>query len=121
VTRLVDIDDLTISQRDELGALLREEARRLRRTLTEDAAWGAFRSAPVEGTGWATSVLIDVGRVRVGTRRLMTIDGWKPHQIREAMLAVALHVAPDPVVAEMAVDAGIEDGLKVLGSDRCTA
>jgi hypothetical protein len=51
----------------------------------------------------------------------MTIDLWQPHQIRKAMLAVALHVCPDAVIAEMAVDAGIEDGTRILGNDRSVA
>jgi hypothetical protein len=119
--RRVDLDNLDVGQREELGYLLLEEARRLRRTLREDAAWGAWQAAPLAGTGWATSDLADVGRIRIATRRLMTIDLWQPHQIRKAMLAVALHVCPDAVIAEMAVDAGIEDGTRILGNDRSVA
>jgi hypothetical protein len=114
--RLVDLDNLSIGMRDELGSLLREEARRLRRTLDEEQAWGAWRDAPLEGTGWEYSLLADVGRVRVGTRRLMTVDRWQAHQIVDAMLAVALHVCPDAEIARLAIWAGIADAQRILGT-----
>jgi hypothetical protein len=119
--RRVDLDNLDVGQREELGYLLLEEARRLRRTLREDAAWGAWQAAPLAGTGWATSDLADVGRVRIAVRRLMTLDHWEPHQIREAMMAVALHVCPERGIAHLAVEAGIEDGTRILGNDRAVA
>ena len=98
---------------DELAWLLREEAARARRRLTEDRAWGAWASAPLT-PGWALSGLRDVGRVRIATRMLVTLDRWRPEQIRDSMLAVALHVCPERGIAELAVAAGIEDAETVI-------
>ncbi len=115
--RLIDLDSLTPGEMDELAWLLRREAAWARRTLSEDRAWAAWASAPLT-PGWALSCLSDVGRVRIATRILITLDHWRADQIRDAMLAVALHVCPERGIAELAVAAGIEDAEAILGVRR---
>jgi hypothetical protein len=113
VPRTVDLDVLSPGELDELAWLLRDEAARGRRRLPVEEAWAAFHAAPLT-PAWERSQLADVGRVRAAARWLI-IGGWRPEQIIDAMLAVAIHVSPDKGVAEEAVAAGVVDGNRVRG------
>jgi hypothetical protein len=116
VSRVLVLDGLTSGELDEWACLLREEAARRRRAMTAEQAWVAFNAAPLT-PGWQRSRLADVGRVRIATRRLITIDRWRPDQITEAMKTLAIFVCPDPVIGEMAVAGGIQDAMEILGED----
>lgn len=111
---IVDTDTLTAGEKDELASLLRDEARRERRRLTESEAWGAFWTARLT-PGWASSDFADIGRVRIACRQLLVLERWQAHQVVEAMTAVAMHVCPEAGIAHMAVEAGIADALRLLG------
>jgi hypothetical protein len=113
VTRIVDLDELTPGEKDALRYLLGTEAVRDRRTLSTAEAYEAWSTAELS-EGWMRSKLADIGRVRIAARRLITIDRWKPDQIRPAMTTLAVHVCPDELIASMAVEAGIEDALELV-------
>jgi hypothetical protein len=113
VLRVLDLDALSTAEKDELGYLLRREAARERRVLSTSEALEAFLSAPVS-EWWARSRYNAVGRIRIACRRLIVIDRWRREQIRLAMSVLAIHVCPDAQIAEMAVEAGIEDAFQIL-------
>lgn len=114
MSRVIDLDNLTPGEKEEWAYLAQREAARDRRTLTTTEALDAWMTAPLT-EGWKRSRYADVGRVRIAARRLITIDRWKPHQIRLALTTLAVHVCPDAQIAQMAIEAGIEDALEILG------
>lgn len=114
MTRLVDLDQLSARDLDELGALLREEAQRRRRRLTVDQAWAAWFAVELSERG-ARSPCAEILRVRAAARRLVTVDGWHPEQIVDAMLEVAETVCWDRGIAVLAVAKGIADA----GEESC--
>jgi hypothetical protein len=120
VSRLLDIDELSASEKDEWAHLLSREAARDRRTLTTTEAYEAFLAAPLTG-GWVNSHLADVGRIRIATHRLIVVDRWRPDQIVLAMTTLAIHVCPEKGIAELAIADGIEDALEILMRDASEA
>jgi hypothetical protein len=105
----LDLDGLNPKELEELAWAIRQEAERRRRHLSVEAAFEAWRQAPLSERG-ERSPMADVLRVRNATSRLIHEYGWRPEQVVAAMTEVALHVSPDRGVAEEAVAAGIADG-----------
>lgn len=109
------LDGLSASEAEELAALLRLRAERLRRRVSVEQARAAVHGAEIS-EAWQRSQLADVGRLRRAACEL-TLAGWRAEQIAGPLGEVGLDdVFPDEEVVAMAIRAGIDDGRRLRGS-----